>query len=192
MSQGPTVAVGQVSADGQFRWDGQQWVPIPRGEREATPWTRPMQLITAALLGVEAVLTVAATVIFYTHDAVRKTLEAASTRIPQGMTEDQLIAITIGFAIGFAVFLAVIELLGALGAFLRWRWAFWYVLVLFGFGSLSAITTLLGLFQKNNTPFPLGYEVVSEVLGLAAVATFVWMLIGVIRYGPWAMKRPGT
>lgn len=192
LSQSPSVAVGQVSADGQFRWDGQQWVPIPGGERESTPWTRPMQLITAALLALEAVLTVAATVIFYTHDAVKKTIEAAGTQIPAGTTEDQLIAITIGFAIGFVVFLAVVELFGALGAFLRWRWAFWYVLVLFGLGSLSAIVGVVGLFRPSNTPFPLGYEVVSEVLGLVAVATFVWMLIGAIRYGPWAMKRPGS
>lgn len=192
MSQSPTVAVGQVSADGQFRWDGQQWVPIPGGERETTPWTRPMQLAAAALLVVQAAVSVVATAIFYTHDAVKKTIETARTPIPQGTTEDQLIAITIGFAIGLAVFLAVIELLGALGAFLRWRWAFWYVLVLFGLGSLSAIIGAFGLLQTNNTPFPFGYEVVSEALGLAAVATFVWMLIGVIRYGPWAMKRPGS
>jgi hypothetical protein len=33
---------------------------------------------------------------------------------------------------------------------------------------------------------------VQEVLTLSAAAVFVWMLIGVIRYGPWAMKRPGT
>lgn len=151
-----------------------------------------MQLITAALLAVEAVLTVAATVIFYTHDAVKKTIDAAGTQIPAGTTEDQLIAITIGFAIGFAVFLAALELFGALGAFLRWRWAFWYVLVLFGLGSLSALFGVVGLFRSNNTPFPFAYEVVSEVLGLAAVATFVWMLVGVIRYGPWAMKRPGS
>ena len=192
MSESSSVAVGQVSGDGQFRWDGQQWIPIPRGEREPTPWTRPMQLASTALLVVEAVLSVAATVIFYTHDAVKKTLEAAGTQIPQGTTEDQLIGITIGFAIGFAVFLALLELLGAVGAFLRWRWAFWYVFVLFGLGTLSALFGVLSLFRPNSSAFPLGYEIVSELLGLVAIAIFVWMLIGVIRYGPWALKRPGT
>lgn len=192
MSQNPSTAVGQVSGDGQFRWDGAQWVPIPRGEREPTPWTRPMQVAAAALLAVEAVVTVVATVIFYTHDAVKKTLEAAGTQIPQGTTEDQLIGITIGFAIGFVVFLAVLELLGALGALLRWRWAFWYVLVLFGFGAVSAVSGLVSIVRSTSSPFPLAYEVVSELLGLAAVAMFVWMLIGVIRYGPWAMKRPSA
>ena len=28
-------------------------------------------------------------------------------------------------------------------------------------------------------------------VALASLAVFVWMLIGVIRFGPWAMKRPG-
>jgi hypothetical protein len=30
LSESPSAAIGQVSADGQFRWDGAQWVPIPR------------------------------------------------------------------------------------------------------------------------------------------------------------------
>lgn len=135
---------------------------------------------------------VTGTVIFYTHDAVKKTLQAAGTQIPAGTTEDQLIGITIGVAIAFAVVVALVELLGAVGAFLGWRWSFWYVLVLFGLGTLSALFGLVSLFRPNSSPFPLGYEIVSEVLGLVALAIFVWMLIGVIRYGPWAMKRPGT
>lgn len=135
---------------------------------------------------------VTGTVIFYTHDAVKKTLQAAGTQIPAGTTEDQLIGITIGVAIAFAVVVALVELLGAVGAFLGWRWSFWYALVLFGLGTLSALFGLVSLFRPNSSPFPLGYEIVSEVLGLVALAIFVWMLIGVIRYGPWAMKRPGT
>jgi len=33
---------------------------------------------------------------------------------------------------------------------------------------------------------------VDEVFAIAGVALFVWLLIGVIRFGPWAMKKPGT
>ena len=32
-----TQASGQISADGQFRWDGQQWVPLAAGYREPIP-----------------------------------------------------------------------------------------------------------------------------------------------------------
>lgn len=152
-----------------------------------------MQLSSAALLVVEAVLSIAGPAIFYTHDAVKKALEAAGTQIPQGTTEEQLIGITIGFTIGFGVVVALLEVLGAVGAFLRWRWAFWYVLVLFGLGTVSALFGLVSLFRPaSGTPYPVGYLVLLEVLGAVAVAIFVWMLIGVIRYGPWAMKRPGT
>ncbi|HKW58740.1 MAG TPA: hypothetical protein VJR46_03195 [Candidatus Dormibacteraeota bacterium] len=194
MSQSPSApSVGQVSADRQFRWDGVQWVPIPRGEREATPWTRPMQLAAAGLLAVVAVVTFATTLIYYNHDAVKSTLEAANTQIPQGTTEDQVITFTIAGAIGFAVVVALVELFGALGAFLRWRWAFWYVLVLMGLGSLSALLGLFGLFQSTTgSPIPKGVEVVNELLALGAVAMLVWMIVGVSRYGPWAMKRPGA
>jgi hypothetical protein len=186
-------AVGEVSADGQFRWDGTQWVPIPRGEREPTSWTRPMQLASAALLATVAVITVASTVIFYTHDAVKATLEAAHTQIPQGATEDQVITYTIVGAVGFAVFVGLVELFGALSALLGWRWAFWYVLVLMGFGSLSALFGLVALSQSSaSSPIPKGVQVVNELLAIGAVAIFVWMILGVARYGPWAMKRPGT
>ena len=64
--------MGQVSADGQFRWDGQSWVPIPKGSREATSWTRPMQMAAAALFAVQAVYTVALSFIFINHDRVLK------------------------------------------------------------------------------------------------------------------------
>src|SRR5207253_7254575 len=58
LSQNPSAAVGQVSADGQFRWDGQQWVPIPRGAREPTPWTRPMQLASAGFFAAQVLLSI--------------------------------------------------------------------------------------------------------------------------------------
>ncbi|TMF53216.1 MAG: hypothetical protein E6I21_02565 [Chloroflexi bacterium] len=192
MSQNPSTAVGQVSADGQFRWDGTQWVPIPRGAREPTSWTRPMQLAAASLLAVDAIVTVATYLIFYTHDAVKKVFDASGSQLPQGSSEDQVITFTIVGAIAFAVFLALLELFGALGAVLRWRWVFWYVLVLMGLGSLGGVIGIFGLFRTGNSPFPIGVVILQELLSLAAIPMFVWMLIGVITRGPWAMKRPGT
>src|SRR5467141_381186 len=92
-------SVGQVSADGQFRWDGQQWVPIPPGHREPTAWTRPMQLAAAALLAVEAVYSVATTVIFTNHDAIKRALAAQGTQVPPNMSEDTYINVVIATAV---------------------------------------------------------------------------------------------
>ena len=183
--------MGQVSADGQFRWDGTQWVPIAKGEREPTPWTRPMQLAAAALLTLVAVVTVAITVIYYNHDAVKQALDAAGTRLPQGTDEDQVINITIGGAIAFAVVVGLVELFGALGALLRWRWMFWYVFVLMCLGTLSALSGVAGLFASStSSPIPKGALILQELLAVGAVAMLVWMIVGLVRYGPWAMRRP--
>lgn len=192
LSQNVAPVFGQVSADGQFRWDGVQWVPIPRGAREPTSWTRPMQLAAAALLAVEAAVSVVADVLFYNHDAVKRALEAQGTQIPANTTEEQLIGITIGFAIAFAVFFGLIEIFGAVAAYLGWRWAFWYVLVLMGLGSIAALFGLYGLTRSSSSPLPLGVIIFEELLAVAAIPMFVWMLVGVITRGPWAARKVGA
>src|ERR1700737_477597 len=95
MSQYPSSAIGQVSADGQFRWDGQQWVPIPQGTREPTPWTRPMQLAAAGLFVVDAVYSVVVSVIFINHDSMLRAINAQGTTIPAGTGVDTVINIAI-------------------------------------------------------------------------------------------------
>src|SRR6267378_7388608 len=83
LSQNPSAAVGQVSADGQFRWDGQQWVPIPRGAREPTPWTRPMQLATAGFFAVQALLSILTSAVYINHDNMLRVMQAQGS-LPQG------------------------------------------------------------------------------------------------------------
>ena len=121
--------IGQVSADGQFRWDGTQWVPIAPGSREATSWTRPMRLASAAVFAVGAVLSVVLTVAFVNHDTMLRALKAQGTQIPQGTSIDSIVSISLGFAIGVVVFLAILELVAAAGSFLGWRWMFWAALI---------------------------------------------------------------
>jgi hypothetical protein len=151
-----------------------------------------MQLAAAALLAVEAIFSVATAVIFTNHDAVRKALAAQGTPVPQGMSEETYINFVVATAIVFVVFFAVLELVGAVGSYLGWRWIFWAVLVLMALGGISAIFNLGTIVRPGPTSPPVALSVVQEVLTLSAAAVFVWMLIGVIRYGPWAMKRPGT
>jgi len=185
-------SAGQISADGQFRWDGQQWVPLGAGHRVPTPWTRPMQLAAAGLLALSAIVGVITTLVFYNHDAVVHALHAQGTAIPAGTTEDTVVNITIGFAIAFAIGVAIIELVGAVGSYLGWRWVFWPVLVIFGLTAIGALIGLVSLARVNASPMGVGGLLLSELLDLAGAAVFVWMLVGLVKYGPWAMKRPGT
>lgn len=194
MSQTPPVqAVGQVSADGQFRWDGSQWVPIPPGHREPTSWTRPMQLGVAAVFLLEAVSSVAISLLFINHDSMLKALQAQGNVVPPpGSTVDDLVNISIAFATGLVIFFAVLELIGAVGSFLGWRWMFWVALVLFGLGGLgNTFGNVPALLKPSSSPVPVGGLIVTELIGVFVLAMFVWMLIGLIKYGPWAMRKPG-
>jgi hypothetical protein len=191
MSQNPSSAVGQVSADGQFRWDGTQWVPIAAGTREPTSWTRPMQLAAAGVFALEAVLAVALSVLFINHDSMLRVLRAQNTQFPAGTSVDSVVNLAIGFTIGTVVFIAVLELVAAVGSLRGWRWMFWAALILFGFGGLGTFSNLSSFARPDSTPMPTGALAVSEVLSVADLALFVWLLVGVIKFGPWAMKKPG-
>jgi len=192
MNQNPSASIGQVSADGQFRWDGQEWVPIPPGTRVATPWTRPMQLASGALFAFEAVYSVATSLLFINKDTMLKAIQAQGTQIPSGTSVDTIINIAIVTTIAFVVFFAVLELVAAAGSYLGWRWIFWAGLILFGLGGLGAFTNIVTLLKPATSPIPLPGVLVSELTSILNLAMFVWMLIGLIRFGPWAMKKPGA
>ena len=184
LSDSPAATIGQVSADGQFRWDGAQWVPIPRGTREPTSWTRPLQLATAGVLAAQAVYTVASTLLTVNKDSVLQGLHQAGSQIPQGMTEDQFVTVGLISIYVIVALIAVAELCGAAAAFFGWRWAFWVLLVVMGVFSLGAVVGVVNFTKSVDAAL-------GEVLSLLNIGIFVWMVVAVAKFGPWAMKRPG-
>ena len=186
-----TQAAGQISADGQFRWDGQQWVPLPAGYREATPWTRPMQLSAAALLVLSTINGLVTTFAFVNHDSMLRSIHAQGAQYPAGTDIDTIVNITVGFTYGVAIFFGVLYLVAAVGSYLGWRWVFWAALVITGLGAIGAFINLGSLLNPDRSPVPIGGLIVSEVFAVLSLALFVWMLVAVVKFGPWAMKRPG-
>lgn len=192
MDQIPAATpAGQISADGAFQWDGQQWVPLAKGHREPTPWTRPMQLIAAGLFAVSGVVGLITTIAFVNHDSVLKAIQAQGTQIPAGNDVNAIVNFTIGITWGVAFFFTVLWLVAAVGSYLGWRWMFWAALVLFGISGIGAFTNLGSLASPDRSPVPVGGLIISEVFAVGSIAMFVWLLVGLIKYGPWAMKRPG-
>jgi hypothetical protein len=189
---GAQSASGQISADGQFQWDGQQWVPLARNYRVATPWTRPMQLAAAGLFALSAIVGVISTFAFVNHDSMLRAVHAQGTQIPTGTDIDTIINATVAFTYGVAIFFAVLDLVAAVGSYLAWRWMFWAVLVLCGLSTIGALINLRSIANADQSPVPIGGLVVSELIAILAAALFVWLLVGLVKYGPWAMKRPGT
>jgi hypothetical protein len=192
LSQTPSTLVGQVSADGQFRWDGAQWVPIPRGVREPTSWTRPLQLAVAGVFVVQAVYSLIVSLIFINPTNMRRALEAQGTSIPQGTDINTVVNISVGFALGVVIVIAICGVVIGVGSYLGWRWMFWVALVFLGLGAIGAITNISSITRPETSPIPLWATAISEIISVANLALFVWMLIAVIRFGPWALKKPGT
>jgi len=182
---------GQISADGQFRWDGQQWVPLPQSYREPTPWTRPMQVASAGLLALSAISGVVLTIAFVNHDTVLRALQAQGTQVPAGTDLNTVINISIGVTWAIVIGLGLLELVAAIGSYLGWRWMFWGALVLFALGGLGALINIASLAATDRSTMPAGALIWNELLDVASLGMFVWLLVGVIKYGPWAMKRPG-
>ena len=186
----PTTTVGQVSADGQFRWDGAQWVPIARGEREPTSWTRPLKLAAAGLFVTEALYSVIVSLVYVNASTMRRILEQQGTRVPQGTDLETIVNITVVTTLAVIFVIAVCEIVAAIGSYLGWRWMFWVALVLFAFGGLGAFTNIGTLLKPETSPIPLWGIAISELFAVASLGLFIWMLIAVIKFGPWAMRRP--
>ena len=183
LSESPSATIGQVSADGQFRWDGAQWVPIPRGTREPTAWTRPLQLATAGVLAAQAVYSVASTLLTVNKASVLQGLHQAGSQVPEGMTEDQFVTVGLVSIYVIVALIAVGELCGAAAAFFGWRWAFWVLLVVMGVFSLGAVIGLVSFTRSVDAA-------AGELLALLNIVIFVWMIVAVAKFGPWAMKKP--
>jgi hypothetical protein len=65
--------------------------------------------------------------------------------------------------------------------------------VLLGLSTLSlpvnVASALFGSSTLNQYGFPSSFYWISVLIGIPAAALFVWMLIGSIRFGPWAMAK---
>ena len=149
-----------------------------------------MQMAVAAYFVLTTTFSVLSTLTFINHDSLLKVMQAQGN-LPQGTDIGQVVNIALGVVYAFLVFFAILYLVAAIGSYLGWRWMFWAVLVLLGFGSIGAITNLGNFSRPNQTEVPVWSIAVSEVFSLIALALFVWSIVGLIKYGPWAMKKPG-
>ncbi len=151
-----------------------------------------MQLAAAGLLVVEAVFSILTSAVYVNHDSMLRAIQTRGLDNPPGADVDTLVTAAIVSTWIVVIVIAGIEVVAALGSYMGWRWIFWAALVLLGVGAIGAITNLGILANPGTSPIPGWALAVDQVLSIAAFALFIWMLIGLIRYGPWAMKRPGN
>jgi hypothetical protein len=182
---------GQISPDGQFRWDGQQWVPLAAGYREPTSWTRPLRLTVAAYLVVSVIYSLVGAALYLNAASVERAIRASGSQVPSDQIQQAVqISVVVGWV--FVLVLTGVSIVLAVGSYLGWRWAFWVTLVWLGLNSIGVISNAGSLANASSQPQPPAIIAGSLLLSLVALALFIWMLVAAIRYGPWAMRKPGS
>lgn len=191
MSVPQSPQVGAISPDGQFQWDGQDWMPLARVRREPTAWTPLLQGAAVVYFLVATFELLITTALFTNSPNVQKAITAlnpsiASERLQAAAT------LAVAFAWLTVVVLCAAMVFLAAASLLRWRWAFWVVLAWFGLSSLGVATNSVALLGGLVQAQPRWSLAVSLLISLAALGLFVWFIIAAARYGPWAMKKPGA
>jgi len=209
--------ISTLSPDARSRWNGYAWVPVapmtpmaapahpyyrqPATVRVPTAWTKPMQFAVAAAYVVTGLYTLSEPLWMSgaMSQAVNQSLQRQAQLNPNVTPPPpELVSSMSSMMSGMlwvaAIFVAAICAVIAIGALMRWTWMFWIVLVLLGLGALflpfSLFTALAGYsYLASSYGFPSWTAWISIVFGVPGTALFVWMLVALIRYGPWAMSK---
>ena len=202
-----------LSPDGRFRWNGSAWEAVPANvyppayypgrplQREATSWTQPLQIavvaryVAAGLYGLALPFWMQG----YMSAVMQRSLQQQQQAYPPGegpppgftdmMNSIVTGSIWIGAIIGLAI--TVIAIVGALK---RWTWAYYAILVLLGFTLLGTVFNLINLAAGGaltaRQPQPPEFtRIAAYIFGAIDTVLFVWMLVALVRRGPWAMQR---
>ena len=203
-----------LSHDGRNRWNGTSWIAtgqVPGAAmyyqpaatvRNPTSWTRPLQYAVAGWYAVEAVYSL--TIPFWMGgsmtQAINQSIQRQQQLNPQvspppadftAMISSMMSgALWVGALFGVAI--SVVAIIGALK---RWTWVYYVVLVLLGFGALSLPLNLVNLASgsavtaMSSVSVPAWSLWIGVGLSIPSTALFVWMLVALVKRGPWAMKK---
>jgi hypothetical protein len=199
--------VSTLSPDGRHRWNGEAWVPMqvvphaqPGTAREPTPWTQPLQYAVIAWYGISALFS--ATLPFWMGQTMSQIMnkaiqqqEATAVEPPPPGLADAMSSMMTAVLWVSAVFAVAIAGVAIVAAIRRWTWAYYAILVLLGLGVVGLPINLVNAATGGSLNTMQGYSLPLSMLwfsigaGLVAGALFVWMLVAMVRYGPWAMRR---
>jgi hypothetical protein len=206
--------VSTVSPDGRSRWNGTTWVPgshahgppahqaTGRTLREPTSWTRPLQLAIAVWYALEGVY--ALSLPFWMGGPMTQAMNQSMQRQQQlyptvspppadftGLMTSMVGGILWVSAL-FGLAIAVVVVIGALQ---RWTWMYYAVLVLLGLGAISLPVDVVDALGGSAMSAASGFSLpawtywLGLLSALPSTALFIWMLVALVKRGPWAMKK---
>lgn len=202
-----------ISPDGRFRWNGAAWealpsstvapgfYPAPRSVREPTSWTQPLQLLVIVryvLVGIYGLL-LPFWATGYETQLMQQSIQRQQqsyppgTGPPPGFTDLMTSVMTTSIWIG-AILGVLISVVAVVAAIRRWVWAYYVILVLLGLTLFSTVINLInlvsgGALTANQVQPPEPARIASYVAGVVDTALFIWMLVALVKRGPWAMRK---
>jgi hypothetical protein len=203
-----------LSPDGRSRWNGTAWVATgqaygppayqaaARRLREPTSWTRPVQLAVAGWYVIEGVY--ALSLPFWMggpmsqamNQSIQRQQQLYPTVSPPPVEFTNIMTSMVGGALWVsALFGLAIAIVVVIGALQRWTWLYYAVLVLLGLGAISLPLDVVDALGGSAVSAASGFNLPSWTywLGLASAipstALFVWMLVALVKRGPWAMRK---
>ena len=200
-----------LSPDGRTRWNGTAWLPTGRAygppqyqstgrtSREATSWTRPLRLAVAAWYAFEGVY--ALTLPFWMSGPLTQVMNQSiqhseqlnpSATPPPADFMNFVTSIMGGVLWVAALFSLALAVVAVIGAFERWTWVYYVVLIFLGLGAISlplAVVDALGGSAITGASMPTWTYWVGVLTDIPGTALFVWMLVALVKRGPWAMRK---
>jgi hypothetical protein len=166
-----------------------------------TSWTKPLQYAVGGLAAVTAVWYAALPfwVTGLTSDEVRRrALQAAAANpglYPDPSQYADRVATFSDILIGaVSIVYVAIAIVVLIGAMRRWTWMHYAVLVLLAILVLGLPATLASLLGISTAAPAMGGSLVvvqwaSVALGVVSTVLFAWMLVALLRRGPWATRK---
>jgi hypothetical protein len=206
--------VSTLSPDGRSRWNGTTWVPTGhaygpptyqaagRALREPTSWTRPLQLAVAGWYVLEGLY--ALSLPFWMggpmsqamNQSIQRQQQLYPTVSPPPVEFTNVMTSMVGGILWVsALFGLVIAVVVVVGALQRWTWMYYVVLVLLGFGALSLPVDVVDAMGGSAVSAASGFSLpawtywLGLVSAIPSTALFIWMLVALVKRGPWAMRK---
>jgi len=181
-------------------------MPVPSGApakkpaRMSTSWTRPLQIAVVTVYGLQGLYAIS--VPLWLGGALDQAMRRAALQQAQqspglypnpnqyadSMSTFGTVILGVIVLIGLAIVAAVL-----VGTWRRWTWMYYVVLVLLAFqilGLPDQVAGAAGLFRDQPTvQLPAAAFAIGVASGLLATALFAWMLVALLRRGPWATRK---
>jgi hypothetical protein len=210
--------VSTLSHDGRSRWSGTAWVPTGpvygmtayqapgRVMREPTSWTRPLQLAVAGWYVLQGLYSL--TLPFWMsgpmtqamNQSIQQSIERQQRLNPtvspppadfvNTLTSMMSGVLWVAAVVGLAI--AVVAVVGALS---RWTWVYYVVLVFLGLGAISLPLDVVNALSGSAISSASGFTMpswtysVGLLTAIPSTALFIWMLVALVKRGPWAMTK---